>query len=77
MATGVVEIHYQSKDPKEQPLMASARTVVYDIEKEQILLQGGSPWIVREGKLTRANGANAYILIFTKNGEPTKFVTGR
>lgn len=76
VATGVVEIFYQSDDPKEQPLLASARTVVYDLQKEEILLQGGSPWIVKDGKLTRANGNEAFIRIFTKDGQPTKFVTG-
>jgi lipopolysaccharide export system protein LptA len=76
VATGVVEIFYQSDDPKEPPLLASARTVIYDLQKEEILLQGGSPWIVKDGKLTRANGGEAYIRIFTKDRQPTKFVTG-
>ena len=80
VATGVVEIFYQPKktsDGKEQePIMASARTVVYDIEKEQIILRGGSPWVLKGKDLQRVNGEDAYWLISTKNGEPTKFVTG-
>jgi len=80
VATGVVEIFYQPKktaDGKEQePIMASARTVVYDIEKEQIILRGGSPWVLKGKDLQRVNGEDAYFLIFTKEGEPTKFVTG-
>lgn len=76
VATGVIEIFYKPEDPKEEPLLASARTVVYDLEKEQIILRGGSPWILLNGDLSRLTGEDAYFLIHTKNGEPIKFVTG-
>lgn len=81
VATGVVRINYKSaketKDGKEQEmLMASARTVIYDIEKEQIILRGGSPWVMKGDQMQRVVGNDAYILIYTRNGEPTKIVTG-
>ena len=50
--------------------------MVYDLEKEQIILRGGSPWILMNGDLSRLTGEDAYFLIHTKNGEPIKFVTG-
>ncbi len=76
VATGVVEIFYQPDEPGEEPLMASARTVIYDLEKEQIILRGGSPWILRNGELSRVVGEDAYFLVHIKNGEPVNFVTG-
>ncbi len=76
VATGVVEIFYQPDKPGEEPLMASARTVIYDLEKEQIILRGGSPWILREGKLSQVMGNEAYFLVHIKDGEPLNFVTG-
>lgn len=82
VATGpAVRINYKSakktSDGKEQEMiMASARTLIYDIEKEQIILRGGSPWVLKGDQMQRVVGDDAYILIYTKNGEPTKIVTG-
>ncbi|QJE97241.1 hypothetical protein [Luteolibacter luteus] len=82
VATGpAVRINYKSasktKDGKEQEMiMASGRTLIYDIEKEQIILRGGSPWVMKGDQMQRVVGEDAYILIYTQNGEPTKIVTG-
>ena len=69
VATGpAVRIRYSSGKPGTAPVEASAHTVVYDFEKHQILLQGGSPWVYQEGDdgmKGQAIGPNAYILVYT------------
>lgn len=77
VATGpAVHIRYLSGKPGAAPVEASAHTVVYDFEKHQILLQGGSPWVYQEGDdgmKGQANGPNAYILVYTdEDGNLTK-----
>jgi lipopolysaccharide export system protein LptA len=72
IATGTVVVEYQSDDPAEPPVKASARTVVYDLKKQEFILRGGSPWVLREGQLSSVPGNDAYIVI-EKNGS---FVTG-
>jgi hypothetical protein len=77
VATGpAVRIRYSSGKPGSAPVEASAHTVVYDFEKHQILLQGGSPWVYQEGDdgmKGQAHGTNAYILVYTDDdGNLTK-----
>ena len=72
VATGTVVVDYQSEDPAEPPLKASARMLVYDLVKKEIILRGGSPWILRDGQLSSVPGNDAYIVI-QQNGS---FVTG-
>jgi hypothetical protein len=56
---------------------ASAHSIIYDFEKQQMLLQGGSPWVYQEGGMRgQALGPTAYILIHTDSeGNLTKVVT--
>ncbi|RYD64555.1 MAG: hypothetical protein EOP83_09460 [Verrucomicrobiaceae bacterium] len=78
VATGpAVHIRFDSGKPGDKPVEASAHTMIYDFEKEQILLQGGSPWVYQEGGMrAQALGAGAYILIHTDGeGNLTKVVT--
>jgi lipopolysaccharide export system protein LptA len=72
VATGTVVVDYKSNDPAEPPLKASARTLVYDLVKKEIILRGGSPWVLRDGQLSSVPGNDAYIVI-QKDGS---FVTG-
>ena len=76
VATGTVVVDFTPDDPEKSPVKASARTVIYDFEKEMVILRGGSPWIVNEGKPTIVKGDDAYIFIYMEDGEPVKFVTG-
>lgn len=87
VATGVIEIFYKStepkdskKDPKEKEkddsVRAAARTVIYDVENEQIILKGGSPWIIQGTTFSRATGPDAYFLVNVKKGKPVSFVVG-
>lgn len=78
VATGpAVHIRFDSGKPGDKPVEASAHAMIYDFEKEQILLQGGSPWVYQEGGMrAQALGAGAYILIHTDGeGNLTKVVT--
>jgi len=72
VATGTVVVDYRSNDPAEPPLKASARTLVYDLIKKEIILRGGSPWVLRDGQISSVPGNDAYIVI-QKDGS---FVTG-
>lgn len=72
VATGTVVIDYRSNDPAEPPLKASAHTFVYDVIKKEIILRGGSPWVLRDGQVSSVPGNDAYIVI-QKDGS---FVTG-
>lgn len=72
VANGTVVVDYQSEDPAEPALKASARMLVYDITKKEIILRGGSPWILRDGQVSSVPGDDAYIVI-QKDGS---FVTG-
>lgn len=72
IATGTVVVEYQSGKQDDPPVKASARTVIYDLKKEQFILRGGSPWVLREGQLSSVPGNDAYIVI-EKDGS---FVTG-
>lgn len=78
VATGpAVHIRFDSGKPGDKPVEASAHSIIYDFEKEQMLLQGGSPWVYQEGGMQgQAKGATAYILIHTDGeGNLTKVVT--
>jgi hypothetical protein len=46
--------------------------LVYDLIKKEIILRGGSPWVLRDGQLSSVPGNDAYIVI-QQNGS---FVTG-
>jgi lipopolysaccharide export system protein LptA len=72
VATGTVVVEYRSDNPKEAPVKASARTVIYDLKKEEFILRGGSPWVLREGQVSSVPGNDAYIVV-QKDGS---FVTG-
>lgn len=72
IATGTVVVEYQSEKKDDPPLTASARTVIYDLKKEEFILRGGSPWILRDGQVSSVPGNDAYIVI-QKDGS---FVTG-
>lgn len=72
IATGTVVVEYHSGKKGDPPVQASARTVVYDLKKEEFTLRGGSPWVLREGQLSSVPGNDAYIVI-QKDGS---FVTG-
>ena len=72
IATGTVVVEYQSGKQDDPPVKASARTVIYDLKKEEFILRGGSPWVLREGQLSSVPGNDAYIVI-QKDGS---FVTG-
>lgn len=79
VATGpAVRIRYATGKPGDAPIEASAHTVVYDFEKRQILLQGGSPWVYQEGDdgmRGQSHGPNAYILVHTdEDGNMTKTI---
>ncbi len=64
VATGVIVVDYKPEDPTKSPAKASARTMIYDLEKEQIILKGGSPWYIAEdGTKAFLTGENAYIVI--------------
>jgi lipopolysaccharide export system protein LptA len=72
IATGTVVVEYQSEKKDDPPVKASARTVIYDLKKEEFILRGGSPWILRDGQVSSVPGNDAYIVI-QKDGS---FVTG-
>lgn len=72
IATGTVVVEYLSGKKDEGPVKASARTVVYDLKKEEFILRGGSPWIVRDGQISSVPGNDAYIVI----KQDGSFVTG-
>lgn len=78
VATGpAVHIRYSSGKPGDQPVEAMAHTVVYDFEKQTILLEGGSPWAIQEGVMrAEAVGKGAYILVYTdEDSALTRMVT--
>ena len=76
VASGNVVVDYQKKG--EEPIKASARTVIYDFEKEQILLHGGSPWVIQgNGNPVWLDGDDAYILILTKDDKPQRVITSQ
>lgn len=72
IATGTVVVEYLAGKKDEGPVKASARTVVYDLKKEEFILRGGSPWIVRDGQISSVPGNDAYIVI----KQDGSFVTG-
>lgn len=72
IATGTVVVEAISEKEGEGPVKASARTVVYDLKKEEFILRGGSPWIVRDGQISSVPGNDAYIVI----KQDGSFVTG-
>ena len=76
IATGVIVLDFTPDDPTKSPVKASARTVIYDFDREVVILRGGSPWIIQDGKPTRVIGDDAYIFIHLEDGDPVKFVTG-
>jgi len=77
VATGNVVVDYKPAQKGKEPIKASAHMVVYDLEKEQLILRGGSPWIIRGGGVpTYAKGADAYFVINLKDGEIQTAVTG-
>ncbi|WP_193210612.1 hypothetical protein [Luteolibacter marinus] len=81
VATGTVVVDFTPDDPEKSPVKASARTVIFDIKNEEdkedmVILRGGSPWIVQDGKPTIVKGDDAYIFIYMKDGDPVRFVTG-
>jgi lipopolysaccharide export system protein LptA len=75
IATGTVMIEYKPKDPTKTPAKASGHMVVYDFDKEQVLLKGGSPWAVIDGNVYSVSGNDAYILVYLKDGQPQYAVT--
>ena len=78
VATGpAVHIRFDSGQPGDKPVEASGHSLIYDFAKQQILLQGGSPWVYQEGGMrAQAIGTGAYILIHTDGeGNLTKVVT--
>lgn len=72
VATGVVVIDYKPEDPNDPRIKASARTVIYNLKDEEIILRGGSPWIIRDGEPVRVLGNDAYIRV-ARDGT---FITG-
>jgi lipopolysaccharide export system protein LptA len=78
IATGTVVVEGITAKKGEDPVKASAsaRTVVYDLKKEQFILRGGSPWFMRNGQVSSVPGNDAYIVITMKEGVFTGFVTG-
>jgi hypothetical protein len=75
IATGTVVIDYKPKEPGKKPVKACAHLAVYDFDKEQILLKGGSPWVVMDGNTYTVGGNDAYILVYLKDGQPQHVVT--
>ncbi|WP_367871382.1 hypothetical protein [Luteolibacter sp. Populi] len=75
MASGTVMIDYKPKEEGKKPMKAAAHLVVYDFEKEEILLQGGSPWALIDGNPVSVAGDNAYIVVTLKDGQPLYAVT--
>lgn len=75
IATGTVMIDYKPTEPGKKPVKASAHLAVYDFDKEQILLKGGSPWVVMDGNTYTVGGNDAYILVYLKDGKPLHVVT--
>lgn len=80
IATGTVLIDYQpkvdEKGQKKDPVKAAAHLVVYDFKKQEILLQGGSPWIViGTNQPMTVNGDDSYIAVTLKDGRPVYAVT--
>jgi hypothetical protein len=75
IATGTVMIDYKPKEPGKKPVKACAHLAVYDFDKEQVLLKGGSPWVVIDGNTVSVQGNDAYILVYLKDGEPQYAVT--
>ena len=78
IATGTVVVEGITAKEGEDPVKtsASARTVVYDLKKEEFILRGGSPWFMRNGQVSSVPGNDAYIVITMKDGVFTRFVTG-
>ncbi len=67
VATGIVVVEIKSDDPQKPPIKASARTLVYDIKKEEVILRGGSPWAVQGSEsAVRTTGPNAFIRVNLK-----------
>ena len=75
IASGTVVIDYKPTEPGKKPVKASAHLVVYDFDKEQVLLKGGSPWVILDGNPVSVAGDDAYILVYLKDGEPQFAVT--
>ncbi|WP_035607837.1 hypothetical protein [Haloferula sp. BvORR071] len=79
IASGTVLIDYQPKpeegEAKKDPVKAAAHLVIYDLEKEEILLQGGSPWVMIGTNLAAVNGNDSYIQVTLKDGRPIYAVT--
>lgn len=78
IATGTVVVEGITSKTGEDPVKASAsaRTIVYDLKKEEFILRGGSPWFMRNGQVSSVPGNDAYIVITMKDGVFTGFVTG-
>jgi lipopolysaccharide export system protein LptA len=78
IATGTVVVEGLTGKEGEAPVKASAsaRTVVYDLKKEEFILRGGSPWFVKDGQFSTVPGNDAYIVITMEDGVFTGFVTG-
>ncbi len=64
------EIDKDGKEVKKDPMKAAAHMVIYDFEKEEVLLQGGSPWVTIGPNLCTVNGDDAYIQVLLKDGQP-------
>lgn len=78
IATGTVVVEGLTGKEGEAPVKASAsaRTVVYDLKKEEFILRGGSPWFVKDGQISRVPGNDAYIVITMEDGVFKSLVTG-
>lgn len=78
IATGTVVVEGITGKKGEPPVKtsASARTVVYDLKKEEFILRGGSPWFMRNGQVSSVPGNDAYIVITMEDGVFKSFVTG-
>lgn len=80
IATGTVLIDYKpkvdEKGEKKDPVKAAAHLVVYDFKTQEILLQGGSPWImIGNNQPMTVSGDDSYIAVTLKNGRPAYAVT--
>lgn len=81
IASGTVLIDYKPKPPEnkdeepKEPVKAAAHLVVYNFEDEEILLQGGSPWVMIGNKLAAVDGEDSFIRVTLKNGRPIYAVT--
>jgi hypothetical protein len=70
IATGkAVLLTKKAPNPEDPDMQACGHIVIYEPDKHEMVIKGGSPWLVTKGKLLKVQGDSGYIRYNTITGE--------